>query len=120
MAAEAEPADAGAWLTHCEGFEVDGPGGRIGWVEEVERDAGGAPCALLVRRRPFATGLLRLWVEDVVDVWPAHGRVLARGVVDGPGRLREYRCAACGYGAAAPVAPKRCPMCGGGAWELVR
>jgi hypothetical protein len=31
--------------------------------------------------------------------------------------LFELRCAACGYGVAVRIAPERCPMCGGVAWE---
>jgi len=29
-----------------------------------------------------------------------------------------FRCSDCGYGACARIAPERCPMCGGGVWEL--
>jgi hypothetical protein len=31
--------------------------------------------------------------------------------------LPEFRCAGCGYGATCRMAPERCPMCGGAAWE---
>jgi len=34
------------------------------------------------------------------------------------GMLREFRCTACSYGASCRIAPERCPMCGGGSWEL--
>lgn len=33
---------------------------------------------------------------------------------------REFVCSHCGYGAVASIAPKRCPMCGGSAWELAQ
>ena len=29
----------------------------------------------------------------------------------------EFRCVGCGYGAAARMAPERCPMCGGSVWD---
>jgi rubrerythrin len=29
----------------------------------------------------------------------------------------ELRCAACGYGVSVSIAPERCPMCSGTAWE---
>lgn len=32
------------------------------------------------------------------------------------GALLRFRCEECGYGASARQAPRRCPMCGGGAW----
>jgi hypothetical protein len=31
--------------------------------------------------------------------------------------MEASRCAACGYGASCRIAPDRCPMCGGHAWE---
>src|SRR4051794_329552 len=36
-----------------------------------------------------------------------------------PPRLREFRCAGCGYGASCKVAPERCPMCSGSVWDYV-
>jgi rubrerythrin len=33
--------------------------------------------------------------------------------------LSEFRCAGCGYGASCQIAPERCPMCGGSAWDFV-
>jgi rubrerythrin len=30
----------------------------------------------------------------------------------------RFRCVACSYGATRRVAPERCPMCGGSAWEF--
>jgi rubrerythrin len=30
----------------------------------------------------------------------------------------ELRCAACGYGIVVRIAPSRCPMCKGKAWEF--
>lgn len=103
------------WLSHCEGFHVDGPSGFIGWVERVELDAAGRASALLVRRH-HVDELERLPATAVVEVAPKHGRVL---IVD-PRLLRprglEFRCSSCGYGVTLGP-PERCPMCGGGRWD---
>jgi rubrerythrin len=37
-----------------------------------------------------------------------------------PHRRHDYRCGGCGYGAVAPKAPPRCPMCGGASWARRR
>jgi hypothetical protein len=38
------------WLHHCEGFGVESPRGRIGWVDEIVRAGeSGEPVALVVR-----------------------------------------------------------------------
>jgi hypothetical protein len=41
---------------------------------------------------------------------PAHGEVKRLP-------LAQFSCTGCGYGASRPIAPERCPMCGGSAWE---
>jgi hypothetical protein len=42
----------GHWLRHCTGFRVEGPGGRLGYVDQVLLDPeGSAPVALVVRGR---------------------------------------------------------------------
>jgi rubrerythrin len=103
------------WIQHCGGFHVDV---RLGWVEELERDASGRAVALLVRKHHVGE-LMRLPVSAVSKVEPEHGRILVaderllRPVVR-PGL--EHRCVRCGYGAASAAAPKRCPMCGGNEW----
>jgi hypothetical protein len=40
---------------------------------------------------------------------------IGREVAEGP--LARLRCCGCGYGASCRIAPGRCPMCGGSAWE---
>ena len=113
------------WREHCEGFQVDGPEGRIGWVEALERDSSGQVVALLVRKHHVDRPVLRVQISAVVDVVAAHGRV----VIDDPGLLRhfgvasrstrrEYLCQRCGYGARSAGAPAHCPMCGAHAWEI--
>jgi hypothetical protein len=32
----------------------------------------------------------------------------------------DLRCVGCGYGVTVRLAPERCPMCGGSAWEHAR
>src|SRR5919201_5158623 len=41
---------------------------------------------------------------------PDHGKVK-------PVPLAQFSCTGCGYGASRPIAPERCPMCGGSVWE---
>ena len=42
----------GYWLQHCTGFRVEGPAGRLGYVDQVLLDPeGSAPVALVVRGR---------------------------------------------------------------------
>ena len=38
------------WLGHCEGYRVDGPGGRIGFVEEVRENRADPTAPLLAVR----------------------------------------------------------------------
>lgn len=35
----------------------------------------------------------------------------------GAGKLRQFSCNCCGYGASCRRAPDRCPMCGNGLWN---
>jgi rubrerythrin len=35
------------------------------------------------------------------------------------GTRRELRCPGCGYGAVVAHPLRRCPMCGGGDWQLI-
>src|SRR5205807_8928991 len=37
---------------------------------------------------------------------------------EAPARLPQFRCSGCNYRASRRIAPERCPMCGGSAWEL--
>ena len=55
---------------------------------------------------------LRRHMRDRDDVSLA---VLERGATSRP--QPQFRCTACGYGASCRIAPERCPMCGGRAWE---
>ena len=66
------------WLTHSEGFRVDAPGGRVGFVEAiVERDAG-EPSALIVRAGLFGRRLLVVPAVEVEEVIPRRKRLRLR------------------------------------------
>ncbi len=109
------------WLEHCEGFRVDGPEGRLGWVEELEYDLPGRVTALLIRRHHIGE-LLRLPATAVLDVEPEHGRILIADPrllqpTTRRGASPDFRCRTCGYGATALTAPARCPMCGRRTWD---
>jgi hypothetical protein len=111
-AAVAHLDDPRYWLAHCEGFEVRDPAGLLGWVEEVELDPEtGSVRALSVSPSHVHPGSLRVPARAVRLVIPERGFVLV-------GR-RTFGCASCGFRAGGRSAPPRCPMCGGGSWELV-
>jgi hypothetical protein len=58
------------WLMHSEGFRVDAPGGRVGFVEAVvEREAGSAD-ALIVRAGLLGRRLLVVGAHEVEEVTP--------------------------------------------------
>jgi hypothetical protein len=66
------------WLTHSEGFRVDAPGGRVGFVEAViERQAGEAD-ALIVRAGLLGRRLLVVAADEVEEVAPRRKRVRLR------------------------------------------
>jgi len=70
----------GHWLAHCEGFEVDSPAGRVGFVEEVRigHDPD-RPLAIAVRLLAALGGrLFLLPVEEVEGIIPARERVVVR------------------------------------------
>jgi hypothetical protein len=63
----------GHWLEHCTGFRVDGPGGHLGYVDEVLLDPDGhAPQALVVRGARTTV----VPVGEVVRLLPAQERVV--------------------------------------------
>jgi len=55
------------WLRHCEGFGVEAPEGRVGFVEEIETSAETeSPVALLVRGG--AHGRIRIPVDEIDEI----------------------------------------------------
>ena len=74
------PVDEAYWLAHCEGFQVDGPDGRIGVVDHVMYESRlDVPDVVSV-----ASGLWRLHsthvpTADVLEVRPEQERLVVRG-----------------------------------------
>lgn len=66
------------WLGQSEGFRVDSPDGRIGFVEAVLAGSGG-PETLVVRAGLFGRGLLLVSTENVVEVVPRRKRIVLSG-----------------------------------------
>jgi hypothetical protein len=63
----------GYWLRHCTGFRVEGPEGRLGYVDDVLLDPeGAAPVALVVRGRRATV----VSVGEIVRFLPARELVL--------------------------------------------
>jgi hypothetical protein len=64
------------WLAHSEGFRVETPAGRLGYVEEVLSERGsGEVLALRVRTRG---GVQYVVAADVVELRPERELILAR------------------------------------------
>lgn len=67
------------WLGHCEGFTVEGAGGRVGFVEDVlRRRADAAPAALVVRGGLLGRRLAVVPVDAVENVRPRALRLRLR------------------------------------------
>jgi hypothetical protein len=72
------PAERDYWLSHCEGFQVDGCSGSVGVVEhvvfELRQDR---PDLLAVRRGgPHRQRTVDVPVVDVVEIRPAEQRLV--------------------------------------------
>jgi hypothetical protein len=68
------------WLGRCQGFRVDGPGGRIGYVDEVvPTPESGPPEFLAVRGGRRGHLYLLVPADDVAGVFPLEELVLLRG-----------------------------------------
>lgn len=81
------------WLRWCEGFRVDSPDGRIGFVEDVllDLDSGRAE-ALVVRAGLSGRRLLLVSTANVEEVVPRRKRIVLRGsprLVGGDSRRDE-------------------------------
>jgi hypothetical protein len=67
------------WLAHCQGFRVDSPGGRLGFVDEVRagrEDDGGA--LLVVRAGLLGRRLLVIPTRDAAFIVPQVKRIWLR------------------------------------------
>jgi len=64
------------WLSHCHGFRVESPSGRIGVVETVLCGADGEARRLAVRGGLFGHRLALVPVESVERVEPRQGRLV--------------------------------------------
>jgi hypothetical protein len=68
------------WLGRCQGFQVDGPGGRIGYVDEVvPTPESGPPEFLAVRGGRRGHLYLLVPTDDVEGVFPLEELVVLRG-----------------------------------------
>jgi hypothetical protein len=67
------------WLRHCEGFRVDGPGGRIGRVRGVRFGASAEPAVLEVQAGLLGRRTLLIPAADVVEALPEERRLLLAG-----------------------------------------
>ena len=68
--------DRDYWLCRCQGFRVDSPQGRIGFVRELRfASRQDRPDLLAVRAGLFGTRLLLVPVEEVEDILPKAKRI---------------------------------------------
>ena len=65
------------WLDHCEGYLVEGPQGRLGFVEEL-RDGGADGALIAVRAGRLGRTLLLVPTSDVAFVVPRAERLWLR------------------------------------------
>jgi hypothetical protein len=73
------PVDEEYWLSHCEGFRVDGPEGRLGVVDHlVYRSRADRPDIVAVTSGMWRARTAEVLVSDVVEVWPAQARLVVR------------------------------------------
>jgi hypothetical protein len=83
------------WLCRCQGFRVDSPEGRVGFVEEARfRSRVDRPDALAVRAGRVGRHLLIVPVDEVADIVPREERIVLRSAPPLKGRLRLPRLAA--------------------------
>jgi hypothetical protein len=67
------------WLRRCEGFLIDGPGGRIGRVGGVRFGSSAEPEVLEVRAGLFGRRTLLIAASEVAEVVPAERRLILSG-----------------------------------------
>ena len=67
------------WLERCEGFGVDAPEGRVGFVEAVLVSAETGRAATLLVRGGAPSGLVSVAVDEIDDVALTEERIVLRG-----------------------------------------
>lgn len=82
------------WLCRCQGFRVDSPEGRVGFVEEVRfRSRVDRPDVLAVRAGRVGRHLLIVPVDEVADIAAREGRIVLRSAPPLTGRRKLPRLA---------------------------
>jgi hypothetical protein len=82
--------DSDYWLCRCEGFLVDSPGGRVGFVEGVRfRSRLDRPDLLAVRAGFLSRRRFLVPVEEVVKLVPQEERVILRATPEYRRPMRE-------------------------------
>ena len=66
--------DRDYWLSHCEGYRVDGSEGRIGFVDSIRNDPDG-DAVIVVRAGTLGRRLLLVRTRDVAFVVPRAERI---------------------------------------------
>jgi hypothetical protein len=66
------------WLAHSEGFRVDAPGGRVGFVEAVVEREPGRAHAFVVRAGILGRRLLVVAADEVEEIAPRRKRLRLR------------------------------------------
>jgi hypothetical protein len=74
------------WLTGCEGFEVDSPGGRLGFVDRVERAEDGVPELLVVRAGMLGTRRLLIPTALIAAIVPSRRAIVIEPWSPAPAR----------------------------------
>lgn len=75
--------DRDYWLTHCEGFRVDAPNGRLGFVEEIRAGDGPDDTVLAVRAGRLGRRIVLVSVREVDFIVPRAERIWLHS----PGRI---------------------------------
>ena len=82
--------DSDYWLCRCEGFLVDSPGGRVGFVEGVRfRSRLDRPDLLAVRAGFLRRRRFLVPVEEVMKLVPREERVILRATPESRRSMRE-------------------------------
>jgi len=94
------------WLQRCEGFRVDSPDGRVGFVEEVRyASRSDRPDVIVVRAGLLGRLLLIVPVGEIAEIFPREKRMVLRR---SPRPAARSGCATCaGTSGPAPGAARR-------------